>query len=241
MYQERFYRDWTKSAYQMEAAYKESDLLLSSDKELSRPRVLALVEKYYRLIEDYAASNHLFATSLSPIDEDPQAPVIIQDMIKGGRIAGVGPFACVAGAVAAYVGGELLNDCGEIIVENGGDIFLRIASPKKVGVYLGEGFSADTLVLNIKNRLEPFGIASSSAKLGPSLSFGRADLAMIIASDAIVADGFATTLGNKIKTSGDAALVMESFQDNPFIQGILVAVEGKVFMWGDIEIADDRK
>lgn len=238
MYQERFYRDWTKSAYRLEAAYKESDLLIFSDKALSRSKALALAEKYYRQIESYALINPSFAASLSPIDEDPGAEPIIQDMIRGGWVAGVGPFACVAGAVAAYVGRQLLKDCDEIIVENGGDIFLRLTAPKKVGVYLGEGFKPDTLVLDIKNRFEPFGIASSSAKLGPSLSFGRADMVTVIATDAIVADGFATGLGNKIKTPADAEGVMELFKDNPLIQGILVAVEGKIFMWGEMQVAE---
>ena len=238
MYQERFYRDWTKSAYKLEAAYKESDLLIFSDKGLSRSRVLALAQQYYCQIEAYALLNPAFSTALSPIDEDPGAQAIIQDMIRGAWVAGVGPFACVAGAVAAYVGQELLKESNEIIVENGGDIFLRLTSPKRVGVYLGEGFSPDTLVLNIEPRLEPFGIASSSAKLGPSLSFGRADMVTVIATDAIVADGFATAIGNKIKTAADAEPVMELFKDNPLIQGILVAVEGKIFMWGEMQVAE---
>ena len=41
-------------------------------------------------------------------------------MIEAGRKANVGPMAAVAGAIAEYVGRELLDFSPEIIVENGG-------------------------------------------------------------------------------------------------------------------------
>jgi len=47
-------------------------------------------------------------------------------MMKVSQVAGVGPMAAVAGALAEYVGQDLLKLTPNVIVENGGDIFLKI-------------------------------------------------------------------------------------------------------------------
>ena len=47
-------------------------------------------------------------------------------MIEAAAAAGVGPMAAVAGALAARVGLQCGPFKSEVIVENGGDIFLAI-------------------------------------------------------------------------------------------------------------------
>lgn len=247
MYQERFYRNQVVSRFRLEVSYQQSDLLISTDKKIEAHLVRESLKKYYQQIEDYTKNNPAFLTALSPLADDLSAPPIVRDMLACAKQTGIGPFAAVAGAVAFYVGSELLDRAGEVVIENGGDIFLKINEDKKLGVYWGEYFFAgcasasgkeiNGLTLNIRKRNTPFGIASSSASFGHSLNFGRADLVTVIAQNAILADGFATALSNRIKKEEDIPGVLNTAQTRPQIDGILIAFQGKLFIWGVIELA----
>ena len=46
-------------------------------------------------------------------------------MIKASLAANVGPMASVAGAISEYVANDLLKMSQNVIVENGGDIYLK--------------------------------------------------------------------------------------------------------------------
>jgi ApbE superfamily uncharacterized protein (UPF0280 family) len=236
MYQERFYRDWSPAKFRLEVCHKESDLFITTDKELDKILVQDILKNYYIEIEKYIKKNPNFLTSLSPLEQDENAPAIVKDMIDCSNVTGIGPFASIAGAIALYVGKDLLDKSSEIIIENGGDIFLKINGDKRVGVYLGERFQTNTVTLKVKKRDYPFGIASSSAYLGHSLNFGRADLVTVIAKDAILADGFATALSNQVKKEKDIKDIFQRAKENSFLEGLLIAFEGKLFLWGAMEI-----
>lgn len=236
MYEERFYRTRSLGKHSLEVAYKESDLFVATDTKVDIKLLHKILEKYYCQIEEYIKQNPQFLTSLSPLRQDERAPLIVQDMLKVSQATAVGPFASVAGAIALYVGRELLTYCQEVIIENGGDLFLKINSDKRLGVYLGDRYDLQNITLKIHKQQTDFGIASSSAFIGPSLNFGKADLAMVIAKDAILADGFATALSNRIKEEKDVAGVMDSAKNNELIQGLLVFFEGKIFLWGEFSL-----
>lgn len=268
MYQERFYRQSVSSQFSLEVSYKESDLYIGTDREINKETALSILKKYYKEVEDYSKINPSFLTSLSPLAQDKDAPSIIQDMINCSLLAGVGPFASVAGAIALYVGKEILQFTpsekahpvrkkfsngirergsltgftNEVIIENGGDIFLKITEDKRIGVYLGKRFAAkggtEEITLKIKKRDYSFGIASSSSFIGHSLNFGKVDLVTVIAKDAVIADGFATALSNRVKKEDDIQEVLNLVQNVPLIEGILIAWEGKIFLWGGIELAE---
>jgi ApbE superfamily uncharacterized protein (UPF0280 family) len=236
MYEERFYRNRLSSKFGIEVSYKESDLYVSTDKQIDTRLVQGILKRYYEEIENYIKINPRFLTSLSPLSDDESATSIIKDMLERSRLTGVGPFASVAGAIALYVGKELLDYANEVIVENGGDLFIKINEDKRIGVYLGERFKLENIAIKVKKKDYPFGIASSSAFIGHSLNFGRADLVTVIAKDAILADGFATAFSNAIKKEQDLEEVLEKAKQNPLIDGLLIAFEGKILFWGEVEI-----
>ena len=238
MYEERFYRNKIISKFKMEVSFKESDLLICSDKEIAKEKAQNILVKYYEQIEGYAMKNPLFLTSLSPLEIDQTAPPIIKEMIESSKVTGIGPFSAVAGAVAQYVGGELLNHCRELIIENGGDIFLKINEDKIIGVYLGQEFKINNLNLKVKKRSQAFGVASSSSSLGHSLNFGKADLVSVVAKNIIIADGFATAISNRIKKLEDVDKILAEAKDKLPIEGLLVAFGEKIFLWGNLEVAN---
>ncbi|MBU1121093.1 MAG: UPF0280 family protein [Candidatus Omnitrophota bacterium] len=242
MYEERVYRNHILSKFREEVSYKESDLLISADKQLDNRVSRNILTKYYNEIEDYIKDNSSFFTALSPVSAKETAPDIIKNMAACARVTGIGPFSAVAGAIAFYVGSELLQFGSELIIENGGDIFLKINEDKRIGVYLGEGFysskdpAVEEISLIIKKREDAFGIASSSSSIGHSLNFGKAQLVTVIARNSIIADGFATALSNRIKKETDVSAVLEIAKDNSLIDAIVIAFEGKLYLWGDIEL-----
>ena len=239
MYEERFYRSQISSNFKLEISFKESDLLICSDKQIDKTRAQSLLVKYYSQVERYVKTNPSFQNSLKSIPDDEDAPNIIREMIQASRLSGIGPFSSVAGAIAKYVGAELLMECSEIIIENGGDIFLKINQDKRLGVYLGDNFKGvSNLTLKLHKRKEPFGIASSSALIGHSLNFGKADLLTIVSNNPIIADTFATALSNKIQNTQDAEKILKQAKDMAEIEGILIAFGDKIFIWGDLELSD---
>jgi len=237
MYEERFYRENISSKFKLEVSYRESDILVSTDREVSLEVVQSLLSRYYSQIEAYIEKKPDFKKSLSPISFDNSAPPIVKKMIESSQITKIGPFASVAGAIASYVGEELLNFCEEVVVENGGDVFLKIKTPKFLGVYLGEEFSPKNLTLKIKNKDHSFGIASSSSVIGHSLNFGKANLLTIICRDTILADGLATALSNRIKNPQDAKALIQDAKKLDAVEAMLIAIENKIYLWGDLEIA----
>jgi len=238
MYEERLYRNKILSKFKLEVSFKESDLLICSDKEIAKEKAQAILVKYYEQVEKYIMENPLFLTSLSPLEIDQTAPAIIKEMLEASQVTDIGPFSSVAGAVAQYVGEELLDYCQEIIVENGGDIFLKINQDKIIGVYLGQEFKVNNLNLKIKKREQSFGVASSSSFLGHSLNFGKVDLVSVVAKDIIIADSFATAISNRIKKIEDVDKILVEVKNKLPIEGLLVAFGGKIFLWGDLEVAN---
>jgi hypothetical protein len=127
----------------------------------------------------------------------------------------------------------LADYANELIIENGGDIFFKIIKDREVGVFAGDDFSCK---IKIRARDYSFGIASSSALFGHSLSFGAARMVTVIGRDVIVADAFATALTNNIKKKEDINMVIEKAKANKHIEGLLVFFDKELYIWGDVEL-----
>jgi len=97
-------------------------------------------------------------------------------MYAAAEVAGVGPMAAVAGAVAEYVGRDLLQWGEQVIVENGGDVFLSSTVERLAAVHAGTSPFSGRVALAVPAGRTPVGVCTSSATVGHSLSFGRADV-----------------------------------------------------------------
>jgi ApbE superfamily uncharacterized protein (UPF0280 family) len=212
---------------------KQTNILVAG---LSDLELLArgLVEKYRNQIEGYIVRHPNFLTTLKPERWDPFAPDIIQSMINATAKTGVGPMASVAGAIAEYVGWGLLAYSREVIVENGGDIFIR--SERKIEVLLlAESSEFLGVRIAIQSPNTPMGLCTSSGKLGPSLSLGKADAVMTLATSATLADAAATAIGNLIHDPEDIWPAMELGQKIG-LEGLMIIASGHIGMWGKIEL-----
>ncbi len=161
------------------------------------------------------------------------APLIAIRMAECSAVFGIGPMAAVAGAIAAFAV-QAMKEQGATyaVVDNGGDICILNDQPILVGIYAGCSPIRD-LAFRIPARDMPLGICTSSGTVGPSISFGFADAAVVISQDVILADAAATALGNAGTSTGpleDCFLAI----DRPGIDGALIIRGDKMALWGEI-------
>jgi ApbE superfamily uncharacterized protein (UPF0280 family) len=148
-------------------------------------------------------------------------------------------MAAVAGAFAQAAGEFLAAYSTEVIVENGGDIYMYTTKDRIVGIYAGP-HSPYTGVMGIKIAAgqQPLGICTSSGTVGPSFSYGKADAAIILATDALLADAAATALGNRVQTPEDVGPAVEFAATLPGVSGALAICGRALAAWGAVELAD---
>jgi ApbE superfamily uncharacterized protein (UPF0280 family) len=145
-------------------------------------------------------------------------------------------MAAVAGAMAEWVSKDLLKLSKEVIVENGGDIFLATSRERTVGIYAGDSPLSLKIGILVKPEETPLGICTSSGTVGPSLSFGRSDAVCILSKSSALADAAATSVGNVVKEKKDIELGLERGKEIEGILGILIIVGEKMGVWGNIKL-----
>jgi ApbE superfamily uncharacterized protein (UPF0280 family) len=215
----------------------ESDLHVMAGEDLSGPTREALGTVRAQ-IEAYVGARPGFREALEPWPEDAGAPESVRAMIAAGRSAGVGPMAAVAGTVAEFVGRRLLPLSPEVIVENGGDIFLASAQGRVAAVFAGESPLSMKLGLKLPPAPDGTGLCASSGTVGPSLSRGSADAAVVLSADVPLADAAATALGNRVKRREDLAGALEWVAAVPGVAGALVVIGEDLAAWGALELTE---
>jgi len=237
MYEPRFYQsDFIKEWFSLKVSVSETDLLVKSKVSLEESYVVFLVKKFRKEVEDYILKHKEFKAALSPLPAEQPCPAIISEMAEKSSLAGVGPMASVAGAVAEFLGKELISKSPELLVENGGDIFIKKQGDIKLSLYAGKGSFVNGLTLLVKNKDGETGICSSSSFLGHSLSLGNADLTTVISPSAVFADALATKLANMIHREEDVGKAVEFARSFSLTRGVLAVKREKIGIWGNIQI-----
>ncbi|MCX6557830.1 MAG: UPF0280 family protein [Candidatus Aminicenantes bacterium] len=186
-------------------------------------------------IEAYIARCPEFRTALQPLAVEAGAPAIIRRMAAAAARAGVGPMAAVAGAIAQETVEALVAaGAAHAIVDNGGDVVLFIDRPATIGIFTGPARIRD-IALRFVPRPGIFSVCTSSGTVGHSLSFGRADAAIVIAGDGYLADAMATALGNRIRSGSENEIesaIRESLLEG--VEGLLVVASDYLGVGGEL-------
>jgi ApbE superfamily uncharacterized protein (UPF0280 family) len=237
-YQRRFYRDWVtaKDLHLTRIMDKETDLQILTNKKIDQSFLKERLRQYRWDIENYIIKDRRFLTSLKPLAVELNAAPIIRKMSEAVRKANVGPMAAVSGAVAEFLGRDLLKKgYKDVIIENGGDIFLKTTKTRAIGIYTGSKKLWRGLSLKIKPRDTPLGICTSSGTIGHSLSFGLADSVVILSGNTALADAVATATANQVKSTQDLEKALDFARSIKGVLGVVIIIGGNLTSWGEVE------
>jgi hypothetical protein len=212
--------------------HKEAVLRIACDKyEL----ITAEIIRQRRILEDYIHFHPEFQRSLVPVPVELDCPQIAAQMAKAAEDVGVGPMAAVAGAMAQMAAEAALKDgTYDVIVDNGGDIYMQLSTPAVIGIYSGPDHKTNALAFEIRPEDTPLSICSSSGKMGHSFSLGHCDLAVIVSKDAALADAAATLAANLVKTHDDIETALNTIMQIKSLDGALIIKGGRVGMAGKL-------
>lgn len=216
-------------------ASEQSDLLIRADRDLTSCAAARLHDLRHA-IELYIKKHPVFLSSLAPLPHDPFAPDIVQAMLRAGAQAGVGPMAAVAGAIAESVGRFLLGFSRRVLVENGGDLFLSAAEDLTILIFAGSSPLSQRVALRVKSSEMPIGLCTSSATVGHSLSYGKADAVSVKAQTAALADAAATAIANRVHDAQAIASALRWGSGLKGVSGVVVIVGDRLGAWGDVEL-----
>lgn len=217
---------------------KETDLHILAAKNIENEAYHS-VHRYRNQLENYIATHPDFLTALIPLEHDSLAPAIVKAMLKAAAAVDVGPMAAVAGAIAEYVGRDLLDSgLPEVMVENGGDIFLKRNKECVAEIFAGQSPLNKKIGVTIPAGLMPVGLCTSSGTIGHSLSLGKADSVTVLAPSALLADAAATRLGNEVAAGtreniNNALAVAKTIQG---LLGVLIICGRHMGAWGEIDL-----
>jgi len=145
-------------------------------------------------------------------------------------------MAGVAGAVAEFIGRRLLAMTPEIIIENGGDVFIKTSITRQVAIYAGNSPLSGKIGLVVMPENTPAGICASSGTVGPSLSFGKADAAVAISPSCTLADAAATAIGNTVTCPDAIADGLDRAKNIEGVSGAVIIIGERMGAWGNIEL-----
>jgi len=236
-FQKRNYRNLLSSENRVafRVAVQETDLYVQAPKPLE-DITRELILKHRGYIEKYIEKHPEFLDTLKPWRVHGPAPIIVCDMVSAGQKAGVGPMAAVAGAIAEHVGADLLKYTDEVVVENGGDIFLKTDDPVTMGIFAGTSPLSMRMGLRIKSKEKPVGVCTSSGTVGHSLSLGKGDAVCVVSDSCTLADAAATAIGNRLKSKDHIGSSIDFGKTIDGVNGIVVIVGEAVGIWGDLEV-----
>jgi len=237
MYQPRFYRSWTKDKglVSFNVVVKETDLYVRARRNL-RGKTLKAISKYRAMLERYIERHPEFLAALEPVEVEEDAPQIVKAMATAAAGVGVGPMASVAGAIAESVGRDLLPFSPEVIVENGGDIFLKTQERRLVGIYAGDSPFTGKMALEIQPQETPLGVCTSSGTVGHSLSFGKADACIVLSPSTPLADAAATAIGNLTVEANDITRGIDFAKGVEGIRGLVIIKGDRMGVWGEVKV-----
>ncbi len=225
---DRFYRSLFWEKYSFRVVFSETDVFCLSDRDVEREVSSLILEERLR-VNEYALKNPEFLRSLEPIPVDPSAPPIVKNMLWSSLLAGVGPMASVAGALVEEVGVKFFRKVGTLILENGGDIFFYRRKGGVVAIYAGESPFSGRIGVKIPEGDRFWGISTSSAKVGHSMSFGSAHAVTVVSRSPALSDAHATSICNMIRKKGDVDRILKLVQN-----GFFGEIEGLVVIFGDV-------
>ncbi|SDD48756.1 hypothetical protein [Sporomusa acidovorans] len=153
-----------------------------------------------RLLDELAKHKHIAALPQAEVGDISELPAILQKMVAAVRESGdetLTPMAAVAGSFADLVADYLVaQGATKVIINNGGDIAVRLRNNESVAVGLAPALAAPFTHVKQITAQDGIGGITTSGLGGRSFTKGIATAAVVAAGSAAFADACATSLGN---------------------------------------------
>lgn len=243
-YQPRLYRETmgNKRWRSFRSAFRETDLWVAVDSASytgdTESYVMSRILYYRDILEKHIASHPEFMASLVPVMAPAGVHPLITSMSEAAQAAGTGPMSAVAGAMAEYICNDISETLRpkEIIIENGGDLFMILNSPATIAVYAGSSPLSGKIGLKVKPEDTPLSICCSSGTVGHSLSFGIADACMIACHSGALADAYATACCNAVRNIEMVHEVTEKALKSKELLSVVIIAGDRLGIGGRMEI-----
>ncbi len=182
-------------------------------------------------LEGYLSTDSFFQISYDPVQISDDAPEIVKHMADAALEANVGPMASVAASIG-WAGIRSMQNAGADfgLIDNGGDIVLVSDRILRIGIYAGSAPSSGKYAFIIPPQKEIMGICTSSATVGPSVSFGIADSVTCFSNNPSKADAWATALCNTVTPENFSEVMLR--MKNSSITGVYAVIDGWIGKWG---------
>jgi ApbE superfamily uncharacterized protein (UPF0280 family) len=222
---------------------QESDLLIGVPHDQYQPSMpeigLNEVSRIRQILDKHMAKNPLFGSSLEALSlprKDSETPEELVTMLSCGLKTQTGPMSAVAGLFAERVGWRLVNEyeLEEVVVENGGDLYLKNSTQLISVIHAGTSPLSDKMAFVIPQGA--WGICTSSGTMGHSFSLGKADSVTVIAKSTPLADSWATALANEVKSAVDMESILDRCNSISDILGCAIIVDGQIGIRGAFEV-----
>lgn len=244
MYEPRIYRQQfnSKRFHFFQVFFRETDLWIGVDQDSYNPDMKNIAFKKVvslrNVLDEFIRTNPDFRTSLLPLKPGNGAPPEAKEMALLASLAGVGPMAAVAGFFSQEVAAEIIRKFSprELVIENGGDIFLQLYEDLTMSVYAGPSPLSEKIGVVIPATASLLGVCTSAGTVGPSLSFGKADAVMVACKSTALADAWATALGNRVKSATDIEPTLAYAEKYPEILSLVIICGGNVGIRGSFEV-----
>lgn len=214
--------------------YRESALTIEAPEPFLLMAERAVLDARHD-IESFIAADPFFQTTFEPYAPRDDMADVVRRMCLASEKANVGPMAAVAGAIAEQAVMRMTEEgCPHCIVDNGGDVAMCTSRNAIVGIY--SGTENEGMALDVPPSEGILGICTSSGTIGPSISFGKADVALVISHDVALADACATRLGNLVVDDEEGTIerALREVLGIKGVLGVLVMVNGRMGMAGRV-------
>jgi ApbE superfamily uncharacterized protein (UPF0280 family) len=200
-------------------------------------------EESFSYLERIARCRMLLSRPIPEITDLPKDELAL-GMIASTRAIGdedLTPMAAVAGTIADAVANWLFErEATRVIVDNGGDIAVRLAEGETVTVGVRPQVTSPSVsqVIHLDSGRSTWGVTTSGMG-GRSFTRGIASAVTVLAADASTADAAATAVANAcfVKDKGIIQLPAESIDPNSDLAGINVTTEVAPLSPDEISIA----
>lgn len=224
------------------SAFRETDLWVAVDAAShtgdTESFTLSRIRHYREILDKHIITYPAFRDSLVPVMAPAGVHPLITSMSEAAQAAGTGPMSAVAGAMAEFICNDITEKfrTEEIMIENGGDIFMKLISPATIAVYAGNSPLSGKVALRVNPGDTPLSVCCSSGTVGHSLSFGIADACMVACHSGALADAYATAYCNEVKTTGMVHEVTEKALKNPDLLSVVIIAGDSLGIGGRLEM-----